>query len=122
MTKLENLLQKIQDKPDEIDFSDMIEAIDDTYQYRPCSFTNGPDKDCLINQAGENEGSCKIFAFAKKHHLSEQQTLHCFGKYYREDVLKHPGKDDHQNIRTFIKYGWKNIHFEGEPLTNLPAE
>ena len=48
--------------------------------------------------------------------LTEVQTLHCFGDYYRKDVLGNPDGDDHQNIRNFIQSGWGGIYFDGEAL------
>jgi hypothetical protein len=71
----------------------------------------------LLNDAGKNNGSCKLFSFARLNKLSPQQTLHCFGAYYRDDVLKHPEGTDHQNIRNFIKTGWAGIEFSGSALT-----
>ncbi len=109
---LDNFLEKIKSNPAEVEFSDTIAVIDDTYTFAPTSFSNGP----LENQAGENSGSCKIFAFAQRRSLSEQQTLHCFGSYYRDDVLKNPDGDNHQNIRNFMKTGWSGIEFNSEPL------
>jgi hypothetical protein len=53
--------------------------------------------------------------------LNEKQTLACFGKYYREDVLRHPENDDHANIRNFMLYGWEGIVFEGEALTPMDS-
>ncbi|MEP1447388.1 MAG: HopJ type III effector protein [Paraglaciecola sp.] len=44
----------------------------------------------MINQAGTNEGSCKIFYFSKLQKLTENQTLALFGSYYRDDVLANP--------------------------------
>lgn len=90
--------------------------IDDNYSYVATRFSNGLDDDRLVNEAGQNEGSCKIFAFAKLHDLDVQQTLHCFGRYYRNDVLSNPAGDDHLNIRNFMKHGWNGIHFDGEAL------
>ena len=57
-----------------------------------------------------------IFAFAKLHDLTEQQTLHCFGDYYRVDVLQNRDGDNHQNIRHFMKTGWAAINILGMPL------
>ena len=68
------------------------------------------------NEAGENNGSCKLFAFASAHKFSEQQTLNCFAQYYRDDVLNDPKGDSHQNIRNFMKFGWDGIKFYGTAL------
>lgn len=106
-------LDKLKNSPDEITFDYTMSVIDNLYDFTPVSFTNGN----LVNAAGQNSGSCKLFAFAKLQALTEQQTLACFGDYYRKDVLKHPNGNDHQNIRNFIRTGWEGIAFDTMPLT-----
>jgi hypothetical protein len=98
-------------------FAETMAVIADNYQYQPTRFTNGLIDDVLVNESGNNEGSCKIFAFALLHQLNKQQTLELFGDYYRIDVLTKPNGTDHQNIRNFIKYGWVGLHFDGDVLT-----
>ena len=102
-----------------ISFDETIAVITENYQYQATEFSNGLNDHILINKAGINEGSCKIFAFAKIHHLDQQQTLNLFGDYYRLDVLNDPQGTGHQNIRNFMKYGWEGICFKGEALTAL---
>lgn len=46
----------------------------------------------------------------------KEETLALFGDFYRNDVLKNPGGNDHQNIRNFMEFGWDGILFEGEAL------
>lgn len=99
-----------------VDFKDTIAVIAEHYDYTPSEFSNGVQEP-LINQAGQNEGSCKIFAFAKLHNLDKQQTLALFGDFYRKDVLENPDGNDHQNIRTFMRDGWDGIVFKSEALT-----
>ena len=99
-----------------VEFEDVIDVIDEYFDYTPTHFTNGHGHDTVNNQAGSNEGSCKIFAFATMQGLTEAETLACFGKYYRQDVLQHPEADDHANIRTFMRHGWKGIRFEQSAL------
>ena len=111
--EFDQLLRSLKDNPEEIEFNDVIELIDDTYNFTPVKFKNGD----LVNEPGRNIGACKIFAFAKRTRLSEQQTLYCFGSYYRDDVLEHPENMDHENIRNFMKTGWDGIEFEGTPLS-----
>jgi hypothetical protein len=111
--KVNAFIEKLSTKPEQIEFSEVMAVISANYHYQPSTFSNGE----LTNEAGTNEGSCKIFAFAKKHDLSEQATLACFGQYYREDVLLNPEGADHGNIRNFIKQGWQGINFEGEVLS-----
>jgi len=106
------LLSTLEKSPAAVSFSDVMQVISDHYHYTPCRFTNGD----TVNDAGTNEGSCKILAFAKLQGLDEQQTLHLFGDYYRIDVLQHPDGDDHQNIRNFMVDGWFGVAFEAEPL------
>lgn len=113
MNKLNALLLQVQERPEEISFSAVIEAIDESYDFTPTGFKNG----YTYNEAGQNNGSCKVFALAQLHNLSAVETLSLFGDFYRVDVLAHPEKEDHQNIRNFIKFGWSGISFEGEALT-----
>ena len=110
--QLSEFLEKIKKTSNSIEFDQVIQIIEENYVYVPTEFDNGE----INNAAGENEGSCKIFAFAMLNSLSEQQTLACFGHYYRDDVLKHPEASDHANIRSFIKYGWSAIKFTGQAL------
>ncbi len=109
---LNDFIQKLAQSPEQIEFSDTMDVIDDNYDFAPAKFTNGD----TVNEENENNGSCKIFAFGLVNSLSKQQTLACFGQYYREDVLEHPENDDHQNIRNFIKSGWDGIHFSSAAL------
>ena len=110
---LTEFLEILNSSPETVEFEQVMQVIADNYQYQASTFTNGD----LQNQAGTNEGSCKIFAFAKLNDLSEQATLHCFGRYYREDVLQNPQGSDHGNIRNFINHGWSGIQFDKEVLT-----
>lgn len=123
---IKELLIQIHNSPETVAFNDVIDVIDSNYRYTPVRFSNGPvDEragDGLINNAGENEGSCKIFSFAQLHQLSKIETLQCFGVYYRDDVLKHPENNDHAIIRNFIKYGWSDIRFEKSALDEPQPE
>jgi hypothetical protein len=110
---LEAFIGKLAAAPDSIQFSDTISLIDTLYQFEPTAFRNGE----LRNEAGQNSGSCKIFAFARRHDLSPQQTLACFGAYYRDEVLKHPDGSNHQNIRNFMQTAWSGVEFYGDPLS-----
>lgn len=110
--KLDTLLKQLEASPESLVFSDVIMLIEELYLFTPVAFSNG----ALRNEAGQNSGSCKLFAFAKQHALTHQQTLHCFGSYYRVDVKQHPNGVDHQNIRNFIKTGWEGLSFVANPL------
>jgi len=104
-------LEKLKSSPETIDFTETIAAVEDSYDFTPTTFKNGE----LLNEAGKNSGSCKLFAFAKLNNLTKQQTLYCFGNYYKE-VFNTPEGNDHQNIRNFMKTGWEGIQFEGKAL------
>lgn len=117
ITDVKKIIDEIKNNPETIKFDNVINLIDENYTYTPTFFINGIEGDNVTSQAGENEGSCKIFSFAKIHQLNKAQTLHCFGDYYRQDVLQHPDNTDHANIRTFIKHGWDNIAFDNAALT-----
>ena len=108
----QDLLTQLAESPASVQFSDVITTIDTNYDFTPTAFTNGGTR----NDAGQNNGSCKIFAFAKLHGLSEQRTLACFGDYYRIDVLGNPEGADHANIRNFIANGWRRVAFDGVAL------
>ena len=112
MNRIENFLNKIKSNPELITFQETIEVIETNYNFTPTTFKNGNQ----INNAGENNGSCKIFAFAKLHQLEKEETLALFGSYYFDDVLKNPDGNDHHNIRNFMIFGWDGISFEGEAL------
>ncbi|WP_209331205.1 HopJ type III effector protein [Lunatimonas salinarum] len=107
-----NLLDQIRQNPQEIAFSEVIAHIDAHYEFYPTRFTNGD----MVNEAGQNNGSCKLLFFAQELGLDAATTLQLFGDYYRTDVLKNPEGKDHQNIRNFIRYGWNGVLFEGTPL------
>lgn len=107
-----NLLEQITRSPETIAFSDVIGYIDANFDFTPTRFTNGD----TVNEAGQNNGSCKIFSFAALQKLTQDQTLALFGDYYRNDVLGNPEGTDHQNIRNFMQSAWDGIKFEGEAL------
>jgi hypothetical protein len=109
---LESFLVKLKETPETIAFVETIAVIEENYIFEPTAFENGLQH----NAAGENSGSCKLFAFAEIQNLSQAATLACFGAYYYEDVLKNPNATDHQNIRNFMKTGWDGIAFYGSPL------
>lgn len=109
----EAYFKKLSENPDSIGFNDTISVIDSHYAFTPTAFKNGSTN----NEAGTNNGSCKIFAFALLNDLNKEQTLACFGDYYRKDVLNNPDGEDHQNIRNFIEYGWEGILFQANPLS-----
>jgi hypothetical protein len=109
---LEAFINTLKSQPDTISFADTMAVIEATYHFTPMAFSNGNTQ----NAADTNNGSCKIFAFGLLNGLSADQTLACFGDYYRVDVLGHPNGDDHQNIRNFMQSGWEGIQFEGNAL------
>lgn len=111
--ELTKLLKLIAEQPDQVEFSDVISVIDDNYEFTPTAFDNGE----LHNDANQNNGSCKIFSFASMQNLTPEQTLACFGDFYRVDVLQHPDNHDHQNIRNFMQHGWDGIKFDGKALS-----
>ena len=113
---IEQLLQKIRLHPDTVCFDEVLATIGEHYQYTPTRFRNGLGDDCVINEAGQNEGSCRIFAFAQMNGLNQAETLCCFGRFYRDDVLGNPDGSDHANIRHFMRDGWSGIAFDSNAL------
>ena len=110
------LLNKIETTPELVEFDEVMAVIEEHYHFTPAGFANGLGDERVVNAAGSNEGSCKIFAFARLHQLSPAQTLACFGRYYRDDVLNHPQGSDHANIRAFMNHGWAGVEFDQLPL------
>jgi hypothetical protein len=110
--QLNEFLIQLSANPTCISFKSTITVIDANYTFIETAFCNG----ALQNEAGQNSGSCKLFSFAILHNLTKEQTLQCFGDYYRIDVLQHPTDDDHQNIRNFLRFGWEAIEFSGQAL------
>ena len=111
---MNSFLEKLNKSPESINFAETIAVIEENYVFEPTAFENG----VLHNAAGENSGSCKLFAFAELQNLSEAATLSCFGAYYYDDVLKNTEGTNHQNIRNFMKTGWDGIAFYGSPLVS----
>ena len=112
MSTLADFLNTLKTQPQNIQFQHTMDVIAANYRYKPTAFSNGNTH----NAAGTNEGSCKLFAFAKIQELSQAATLACFGAYYFEEVLGDPQGTNHQNIRNFMQSGWDGIQFEGEAL------
>lgn len=110
---LDAFLTKLKNQPEQVSFEDTMAVIEAHYTFTPTAFKNGDTQ----NDAGQNSGSCKLFAFAQLCKLSPDETLQCFGDYYRKDVLENPEGDDHQNIRNFMVSGWEGIQFDGQALT-----
>lgn len=104
------LISKVK-QAEALKFSDVLEIIDASYNFMSTKFTNGS----VTNEANSNNGSCKVFSFAKLNKLSAIDTLFLFGEHYHK-VVETPNDDDHQNIRNFIKFGWEGIHFEKDAL------
>ena len=92
-------------------FDDTLALIDQHFEFQPTGFNNGP----LRNEAGENSGSCRVFALGQYCNLNEADTLQLFAQHYQQ-VLGDPAGDSHGNIRQFISTGWSGIRFDGQPL------
>lgn len=110
--ELNNLLAGL--KTGEKKFSDVISFIESHYIHTATAFSNGS----VSNASTQNQGSAKVFSFAKINDLNEQDTLWLFAEHY-QSVLETPTQDDHQNIRQFMQNGWAGIAFEGEALTAI---
>jgi hypothetical protein len=94
-----------------IQFNDVIAFIDAHYNHTPTAFSNG----AVHNEAAQNQGSAKVFSFAKLNKLDKADTLLLFAEHYQA-VAENPEGTDHQNIRQFMNHGWEGISFEGEAL------
>jgi hypothetical protein len=108
-TQLTTLLEGL--KANTIAFKDVIEFIETYYTHQPMAFKNGD----AYNEATQNQGSAKVFAFAQLNNLSKEDTLRLFAEHH-QSVLNSPDGTDHQNIRQFMASGWPGIVFEGQAL------
>lgn len=93
-------------------FASTLAFINEWYDFTPTAFRNGS----VANTAEQNQGSCRVLAFALMQVLSTEQALKCFGEHYR-DVLATPNVDNHHNLRRLQRDGLVDIHFDGTPLT-----
>nr|WP_294789788.1 HopJ type III effector protein [uncultured Mucilaginibacter sp.] len=107
--QLQTLLASL--KTNTTPFAKVIELIDTHYTHQPTAFKNGD----AYNEATQNQGSARVFAFAKMNNLSAEDTLYLFAEHY-QSVRATPEATDHQNIRQFMAHGWDGIVFEGEAL------
>ena len=96
----------------QLNFAQVIEFIGQHYHFTPQKFVNG----YVHNEAGENDGSAKVFGFAKLHDLNQLDTLKLFAEHYRS-VLATPQGTDHANIRNFQRFGWQAFLVEHNPLS-----
>ncbi|GAC03831.1 MAG: type III effector [Alteromonadaceae bacterium] len=110
---IQDLITQVRTQPQSVEFSQVINTIQQHYQYTATGFSNGE----IVNEKGSNEGSCKILYFAYLNQLTESETLHLFGAFYRDDVLQHPNASDHGNIRNFMQTGWQGVKFDSAALT-----
>jgi hypothetical protein len=115
MSKSQTLVEQLKASPETVEFDQVMEVIAAEYTHTPSAFANGEQR----NTAEQNQGSCKILAFARLNGLTEQQTLHCFGKYYRDDVLQNPEGSDHGNIRAFMRTGWGGVELPANALVAI---
>ena len=106
---MKELLQQLKDNS--ITFKDVIAFIESRYDHQPTAFKNGN----AYNEATQNQGSAKVFSFARLNNLSKEDTLQLFAEHYQA-VLDTPAGADHQNIRQFMIRGWDGIAFEGTAL------
>jgi hypothetical protein len=108
--QLTTLIKNLKDN--KTSFKEVLEFIETYYTHQPTAFKNGDAN----NEATQNQGSAKVFAFAQLNNLSKEDTLYLFAEHY-QSVLNHLNGTDHQNIRQFMLNGWDGVKFEGDCLT-----
>ena len=106
----QNLLAQLKDGTAK--FADVLAFIEAHYQHTPTAFKNGAQS----NAATENQGSAKVFSFAKLQGLNQADTLSLCAEHYAA-VLTTPDATDHQNIRQFMQHGWDGVTFDGTALS-----
>ena len=75
--QLSTLLKSV--KEESLPFKEVIAFIETYYQHQPTAFKNG----AVHNEATQNQGSAKVFAFAQLNKLSKEDTLHLFAEHYQ---------------------------------------
>ncbi len=93
-------------------FSDVLDVINAHYDFTATAFDNGS----VHNAAGENSGSCRVFAYAQLQGLNAEDTVKLFAEH-AASVFAHPEGNDHQNIRNFIQHGWAGVKMAGTALS-----
>ena len=73
---LDAFIEKLKQTPEAITFAETIATIESNYDFTPTAFQNGYQH----NGAGENSGSCKLFAFAKIQKQNFSRTCNRFWK------------------------------------------
>ena len=58
---LSRFINQLETSPESVKFADTIALIDSNYVFSPSQFNNGD----VVNEAGQNSGSCKVFAFGQ---------------------------------------------------------
>lgn len=109
---IKELKDTLKADPRQLTFKEVITVIEASYDFTPTAFKNGNTK----NEAGQNNGSCKVFAFAMMQELSVEETLACFGEFYFNEVLEDLDGTGHQNIRNFMTFGFDGLSYEGQAL------
>ena len=74
-TQLQTLITTL--KQNSMPFSEVIEFIEKRYNHQPTAFKNGD----TYNEATQNQGSAKVFAFAQLNKLSAADTLYLFAEH-----------------------------------------
>lgn len=97
-------------------FQDVMRIIDTHYRFTPTPFATGFGTPALTeNPCGENNGSLKVLAFARRLGFDSSTTLRLWGEHYRA-VRSNPGGSEHPNIRAFMAGGWQGTRFQDDPL------
>ncbi len=95
----------------QLQFADVLTYIAARYKHQATAYRNGEQS----NSAAENQGACRVLAFAQLHGLSPAQALSLFAEHWR-GVQADPNGQGHPNIRQFMQHGWAGLHFDAPPL------
>ena len=98
-------------------FQNVLDAINANYDFYPTAF--GVTKEAP-NPAGQNEGACRVLAFAKDQNLDKETALKLFAEHY-QNVLDDPAGDNHQNIRLLMRHGLGEAWFDETALARKPT-
>jgi len=107
-------------------FDRFIALIDSIFETHPVEFHNGiinhgetattsASYTTLINEAGSNLWSLKVFAFAIMMGYTASQALSLFGEHYN-DVIEDPNSGRHLNIEQVYKHWLWGVQIQGMPF------
>ena len=84
LKKNKMIIEQLKNTPEELVFSNVITYIDEHYEFTPTKFTNGN----TVNEANQNNGSCKVFSFAKITNFLQKRRFYYLASFTEKTFWK----------------------------------